>query len=368
LSVETKTQQGYLVLADISGFTSYLAQSELDHALGILRDLLEVTSSSLQSLLHLSKLEGDAIFLYASESNVSRGETLLEVIESTYVTFRRRLDAVRGRTKCSCKACSNIPSLDLKFMTHFGEYGVQSIAGTTELIGSDVNLVHRLLKNCISDSVGWRGYALFTKLAIERMGIPKEEFLRKEETYEHLGPVETYTTHLTERFEQLTAARRFYLEPADAHMIIEKNLPAPPVVVWEWLNDPAKRELWSGVSVKPLVRPKGRTMEGARNHCVHGKEVIVEDILDWRPFDYFTVRSAGPVGDIVTTTILEANGEQTRLIDRARFEPKSFLLKPFAKLTLKAIYKLFKIEHQYAALGEIITSAEEPIVRLVSST
>ena len=29
---------------------------------------------------------------------------------------------------------------------------------------------------------------------------------------------------------------------------------------------------------------------GARNHCIHGKTVALEDVLDWRPFDYFTVR------------------------------------------------------------------------------
>jgi hypothetical protein len=28
---------------------------------------------------------------------------------------------------------------------------------------------------------------------------------------------------------------------------------------------------------------------GARNHCVHGKDLIPEVILDWQPFEYFTV-------------------------------------------------------------------------------
>ena len=33
-------QHGYLVLADISGYTSFLAKSELDHAQDILRSIL----------------------------------------------------------------------------------------------------------------------------------------------------------------------------------------------------------------------------------------------------------------------------------------------------------------------------------------
>ncbi len=39
--MEKTTQYGYLVLADISGYTSYLAGVELDHAHEILTDLLE---------------------------------------------------------------------------------------------------------------------------------------------------------------------------------------------------------------------------------------------------------------------------------------------------------------------------------------
>jgi len=36
-----QTQHGYLLLADISGYTSYLSKVELDHAHEILTDLLE---------------------------------------------------------------------------------------------------------------------------------------------------------------------------------------------------------------------------------------------------------------------------------------------------------------------------------------
>jgi hypothetical protein len=33
---------------------------------------------------------------------------------------------------------------------------------------------------------------------------------------------------------------------------------------------------------------KGRRGAGTQNHCTHGKDAIVEDIVDWRPFDYVT--------------------------------------------------------------------------------
>ena len=58
----------------------------------------------------------------------------------------RKRAAASGYLPCACRA---IPSLDLKFIIHFGEYLVQSVSGAKQLVGSDVNLVHRLLKNSV---------------------------------------------------------------------------------------------------------------------------------------------------------------------------------------------------------------------------
>src|ERR1700682_202057 len=161
-NMEQKAQHGYLVLADISGYTSYLAGVELDHAQGVLTNLLETIVASFKSLLTISKLEGDAVFGYVAETQVSRGETLIEFVESSYLAFRDRQHGIRRRTTCTCNACRAIPNLDLKFIVHHGDYMTQSISGIPELVGSDVNLVHRLLKNHVAEQTGWHAYALFT--------------------------------------------------------------------------------------------------------------------------------------------------------------------------------------------------------------
>ena len=49
-----------LVIADISGYTSYLAGVELDHAQDILADLMDTVVGSLRPAFRLAKLEGDA--------------------------------------------------------------------------------------------------------------------------------------------------------------------------------------------------------------------------------------------------------------------------------------------------------------------
>jgi hypothetical protein len=65
------------------------------------------------------------------------------------------------------------------------------------------------------------------------------------------------------------------------------------------------------------LRPLGRTGTGARNHCSHGLGQVVETVLDWRPFSYFTVQITPPSGNVtlLQTYQLEAlpDGGGTRL-------------------------------------------------------
>ncbi len=56
------TQHGYLVIADISGYTSFIARTELEHSQEILSELLELLVSRFQPTMTISKLEGDAVF------------------------------------------------------------------------------------------------------------------------------------------------------------------------------------------------------------------------------------------------------------------------------------------------------------------
>ena len=157
-----ETQPGHLLLADISGYTSYIASTELSHFQAILTELFEYIIDHSKPLMTISKIEGDAIFAYAPERKLPRGEAILELIETTYLAFRGRREAAHRRTTCTCNAFRNIPNLDLKFIAHHGDEFVQNIAGTKELVGSDVNLIHRLLKNHVSEATGWRAYALFS--------------------------------------------------------------------------------------------------------------------------------------------------------------------------------------------------------------
>jgi len=236
--MDTKTQHGYLVLADISGYTAYLAGVELDHAHEILSDLLEAIVGRFKALLTISKLEGDAVFAYTPEAKLPRGETLLELLESTYIAFRDQVEAVRRRTTCQCNACRAIPTLDLKFFAHHGDYIIQDVAGVKELVGTDVNLAHRLMKNHIAETTGWHAYALLTEKALEHMQVWPEGAHEQTENYEHLGEVKTRSLNLHARYKDITEARRVFITREEADFVHTQDFATPPHVVWDWMNDP----------------------------------------------------------------------------------------------------------------------------------
>ena len=204
--MERKTQTGYLVLADISGYTSYVAQTEIEHADMALSYLLETIVEKIGGLLVIGQLEGDAVFAYAEEGKLKEGKSLLELIDQTYLAFREKALALYAGATCPCKACRALPTLDLKFMVHHGEFLLQRVAGITHLLGTDVNLIHRLAKNRVTESTGWKGYALFTNQGLEHMQTDKASFVQQTESYEHLGEVETYVRDMHLRYEAMKAS------------------------------------------------------------------------------------------------------------------------------------------------------------------
>ena len=201
--MERKTQTGYLVLADISGYTSFVAQTEIEHADLALSFLLETIVEKISNLLTICQLEGDAVFAYIEESKLQEAKSLLDLVDQTYLAFRDKALALYSQATCPCRACRALPTLDLKFMVHHGEYLIQQVAGVRHLLGTDVNLIHRLAKNHVSESTGWKGYALFTNQGLERLQTDKTSFVRQTESYEHLGEVETYVRDMHVRYEAM---------------------------------------------------------------------------------------------------------------------------------------------------------------------
>jgi len=289
----TTTQHGFLIIADISGYTSFVAKTELEHSQEILSELLELLVSRFQSTMTISKLEGDAVFVYAPEEVFVCSETLIDFVESMYVAFRDKQLSMKRATTCTCNACRNIPSLDLKFFIHCGDYIQQKIANIKELVGSDVNLVHRLTKNHVTEATGWRAYMMFTEQCVNHNSLNLADAHIQMEAYESLGEIKTFNIDLHKRYKEICEARCIVLEEQDADFIFQIDFPTPPSVTWEWIHNPEKRNIWGGVPGAWSVgdRPQGRSGVGSSNHCAHGKSFSTQVVVDWHPFEYYTTHS-----------------------------------------------------------------------------
>src|SRR6187431_1804666 len=163
-------QTGFLAIADLTGYTAYLAGSEIEHAPAIAGDLLETIVGRLEPRFRLAKFEGDAAFLFVEDGR-SDGSLLLDAVEAAYVAFRRRLRSIDQATSCDCNSCQLAPRLDLKVFLHHGAFVRGRIAGRDELAGSDVILVHRLLKAATAADLRGNGSALFTEDAVEALDL-----------------------------------------------------------------------------------------------------------------------------------------------------------------------------------------------------
>ena len=301
------------LIADISGYTEYLGGVELDHAQDILADLVGAVVSALRPNFRLAKLEGDAAFTYAIAERID-GSMLLDTIERCYFGFRRRRRDVRQATSCGCNACSRIPDLDLKFVAHHGEAIVQKVAGRQELLGPDVIVVHRLLKNEVVERLGIPAYALLSQACIDATDLDPAALgmVADTETYEKIGDVPAWVHDLGRRWQEEEDRVRVFVTPEAAVLTISVPTKAPPQVAWEYLTRPGQRMRWQPwvTSVEVRGATGGRRGVGSSNHCMHGKDAVVEEILDWRPYDYVTDR-----------TILDTPGGPTKALHTIEFEP-----------------------------------------------
>jgi hypothetical protein len=163
-----RPEPSYHLIADITGYTRFLTGSELDHARGILEQLFSALLDKLRSPFLLSNVQGDAILAHARARHIVDGGHVLDIVEGLYCGFAESLEHMLVNTTCTCAACRNNSNLDLKLLVHYGEYIKQNIAGRQELNGSEVILIHRLLKNSITSATGIRAYAVFRFSQVRR--------------------------------------------------------------------------------------------------------------------------------------------------------------------------------------------------------
>jgi hypothetical protein len=190
-----KTQDGILVLADISGFTAFVTAIELEHAPQIIGALLEAVMRRLSPPLEIQEVEGDAVFALGSDGTLLPPVRLLDVFDSAFVAFKEVQRELAADESCSCGACRSVDSLDLKIVAHHGRFLRHAVGGRAQVAGADVILTHRLLKNGVTAS---GAYVLLTDAMLEWLGLDPVALglAARVESYEHLGDVKCFVRDL----------------------------------------------------------------------------------------------------------------------------------------------------------------------------
>ena len=339
------TETGCLVIADISGYTGYLVEGPLEFTEDVVSDILDTIAARLGAVLRVNEREGDALFTYALADEAD-ASMLLDAVEECYFAFRSRLEGISHSTTCSCTACSKATQLDLKFVLHAGEW----IRRGAQLTGPDVIVVHRLLKNNVEGS----GYVLMTESFAAAYGLSPEQLGLEPhlERYADVGEINCFVGELERRYREERDRRRIVVTPEEAALQVERVLPLGPAAAWELLTAPGKRLLWQVDDIEE-AQAGGRRCTGTASVCVDGRTKIYEEILDWRPFEYFTESRSPANGTrfVLTTTLTAADGgTAVRVVGR----PDGSRARPFAARRLAR-----RIRGDYERLAALATAAKE---------
>jgi len=146
--------RGLLFIPDISGFTKFVTEMEIDHSSHIIEELLEILINANSTGLEISEIEGDAILFYKYGSAPDL-RTVYEQVEKMFCDFHKSISAYEYGRLCQCKACRAAINLTLKVVTHYGEFTGYNVKNFNKLIGKDVIVAHQLLKNDIPANEYW---------------------------------------------------------------------------------------------------------------------------------------------------------------------------------------------------------------------
>ena len=193
-------QTGYLIIADISGYTDFIRLHNMRkkpivgnsmanmfeaHADKVISDLLEAVIDAMEPDVQLNKLEGDAAFFFCnSKSQPFESDKIIEAMERGNEAFKEKASELVFIQACGCDPCLQSKNLRLKMVAHRGEFTIQKIRNFEELAGEDVILTHRMLKNSIKSNEYW----LVTESFLTELSVAnKKKFSKTVQKLESFG-------------------------------------------------------------------------------------------------------------------------------------------------------------------------------------
>ncbi len=179
-----------MVIADIGGYTRFMLSEKksLGHAQAVITALIQAVIGEVRIPFRISKLEGDAIFLYLPKNTPDAWERHKKSFEDSmgrfYKAFTKRAEQLHFSSVCACGACGNVRKLKLKLVVHAGKALFYKLGRFYELAGPDVIILHRLLKNHVEA----KEYIFYTDQAWKEIE-GRSSMAKHEEKYEDVGRI-----------------------------------------------------------------------------------------------------------------------------------------------------------------------------------
>ena len=133
--------EGNLLIPDISGFTRFVQNTDMEIGKHIISRLLTVLLNTNVLNMDVSEIEGDAILFYKLGKRFSATEVMTQ-FNMMQKRFRTELLQLAQETGLDLK-------LSLKMIAHYGQLSQYRVGRFTKLYGTSVIEAHRLLKNSI---------------------------------------------------------------------------------------------------------------------------------------------------------------------------------------------------------------------------
>lgn len=206
-----------LLIADIGGYTDYMSthRFSLSHAEVNTARILDKMIDAAPGY-DLIEIEGDAAFLSRPADPSERDDTVTGILQlalAMHRAFHLERQNVAANL-CPCTGCKGAANLKLKFVAHVGDVATQTIRQRQKLVGIDVILAHRWLKNPVT----LPEYVLFS----EELYSAGERVLPDS------------VQEITQELEGFGTARAFVLDVAD---LTGGDLDgAPPLPAPRWSN------------------------------------------------------------------------------------------------------------------------------------
>lgn len=161
-------KDGVIILADISGYTELLTAVADRRTAKVARYITARLFEATTEPFIVNEIEGDALFVYAvSDDERDLVAATLTQLEAYADAFYHGMLELKSSNLCAAaelKALIN--RISMKFVVHKGSWQFDQVGPHVKLIGADVILAHRLLKNKVeSDS-----YFLFTEPFFQAAG------------------------------------------------------------------------------------------------------------------------------------------------------------------------------------------------------